>query len=139
MNLYDELVDELLKHGKVIKDIKYITSFTEYENGVVCLSEDEEDEEWEEVDGSGDRFNIPLTDFFKQAKDVDIYDTSANMLIVGADWWITTDPLETGFFEYIEIPKKAKNTINLAKELLASEDELDPLVILGIKFDEEEA
>jgi len=127
VNLYDGLVEKLKEEGKTIKDVRYITSFTEYEDN---------DDEWSE-DYVEERFNIPLNDFIRHAKDIDVYDTSSDILIVGDNWWIATDADE-GYFEYIEVPKKATKTINLAKELLAQEDEIDPLVLLGIKFKEDE-
>ena len=117
--IYNELVDFLKQENKTFDDIIFIESYNYvYDENESCLY----------------KFEIAKKDFINIAKEEDIHNISDDLKIVGKDWWISTDTND-GFFDFYEIPKKPKQVMNLAKELLLSDRKAS--YILGIAFDEE--
>ena len=113
-----ELIEVMARNNKEFKDIKYITCFRP--------------EAWDEDSPEEAEFNIEMKEFIEIAKTIDSTYSTLNMRFVGEDFFITSDPDECGYFDYIEIPQKKPYTFNLAKELLLYPNEKAG-VLMGIE------
>lgn len=119
MNLYQIVAQKLKDNNKSWDDVEFILS-----------SRDDYEEE----------FNIPLKDFCQIAKTIDVSSMSDNIKVVGQDFWLDSKDADVGYFNFIQMPKRAKITmdeINLTKIILNNPDTTDKATLLGLLYEED--
>jgi hypothetical protein len=77
-----------------------------------------------------------MRDFITYSKKIEAIDGSLAILVVGKDFWVTSDT-DDGYFKFMTAPKRPKRIINIAEQLLLDSEITDVAVLLGIKAEYE--
>lgn len=131
-DLYSNLISYLTFKGKSWDDVRFISTFIE--SGKSC-PKDCDGSNCNEPDCPNTRaVTINKDDFIDMAKEVELSNISDNLIVTGDNWFITSR--NDTFLEMIEIPEQPKEVLNLAKELLVSNDvEVNIPFMVGIAYD----